>query len=229
MVVSVDEMVYLALSSGAQCRSEESNQIEFPAPAGSNLNEESLMTATASSMLSLGTVLPDFSLPNAVDQCTVSTRDLNGPKGVLVMFICNHCPFVIHIRDKLVEVSHKAIEQGFSVVAINANSERTHPQDGPAAMKQLATAEEWRFPFLFDESQAVARSFGAACTPDIFLFDAQRRLAYRGQFDEARPNKPTPVTGRDLTAAIEALASGKVPDGNQVPSIGCNIKWHPEG
>jgi peroxiredoxin len=178
-------------------------------------------------MLPLGTRLPDFTLTNAVDGKPVSSASLNGAKGVLVMFICNHCPFVIHIRSKLLEVAHHAVEQGFSVVAINSNSQKTHPQDGPANMKSLAEKEQWRFPFLFDESQAVAKAFRAACTPDLFLFDGRQQLAYRGQFDDARPSLPTAVTGRDLSAAIAALAAGKAPAEAQTPSIGCNIKWHP--
>ena len=185
------------------------------------------MASTPSTMLALGTPLPAFSLPNAVDGQQLSSKDLAGSRGVLVMFICNHCPYVIHIRARLLDVAHRALAEGFDVVAINANSQQTHPQDGPAQMKQLALAEQWRFPFLFDETQAVARAFAAACTPDLFLFDAQRRLAYRGQFDDARPSKPTPVTGRDLQAALEAVREGRSPSEAQVPSIGCNIKWHP--
>ncbi len=186
------------------------------------------MAATPSTMLPLGTQLPDFTLTNAVDGQPVSAKDLKRGKGTLVMFICNHCPFVIHIRPKLVELSNRAVEHGLSVVAINANSQQTHPQDGPPHMKQLATVEKWRFPFLFDETQAVAKAFAAACTPDLFLFDAKGALVYRGQFDAARPSKPDPVTGKDLSEAIDAVLAGSVPSGVQVPSIGCNIKWHPQ-
>ena len=183
------------------------------------------MAETPSTMNPLGTLLPEFTLPNCVDGRSVSSRELTGPKGALVMFICNHCPYVIHIRPKLIQVAHQALEQGLGVVAINANSQQSHPQDGPQHMKQLATSEKWRFPFLFDETQDVARAFKAACTPDLFLFDGRRRLAYRGQFDGARPGKPTPVTGKDLSAAIEALRAGETPGADQLPSIGCNIKW----
>ncbi len=185
------------------------------------------MSATESTMLPLGSALPAFTLPNAIDGRPVSSAELTGPKGVLVMFICNHCPYVIHIRRQLLEVAHHALDAGFSVAAINANSEKTHPQDGPEKMRELATAEHWQFPFLFDPTQEVARAFHAACTPDLFLFDAQHRLAYRGQFDDARPSKPTPVTGKDLKAALDALAAGQAPSQAQIPSIGCNIKWHP--
>jgi peroxiredoxin len=128
------------------------------------------MAATESTMLPLGTPLPDFMLPNAVDGSTVSSVSLRGGKGTLVMFICNHCPYVVHIRAKLVEVAHQALDQGFKVVAINSNSRKTHPQDGPQNMKALASQEGWRFPFLFDETQGVAKAFKAACTPDLFLF-----------------------------------------------------------
>jgi thiol-disulfide isomerase/thioredoxin len=185
------------------------------------------MAATESRMLALGTALPAFTLPDVAFARKVSSDALQGARGVLVMFICNHCPYVIHIRPKLVEVAHRALDAGFAVVAINSNSVLTHPQDGPGPMRQLATSEGWRFPFCFDETQAVAHAFGAACTPDLFLFDAARRLAYRGQFDDARPGKPVPVTGRDLQAALDAVAAGAAPGEKQVPSIGCNIKWHP--
>ncbi len=183
------------------------------------------MAATPSTMLPLGTSLPDFTLTNAVDGRPVGAKDLRRGKGTLVMFICNHCPFVIHIRAKLVEVAHRAIDGGLSVVAINANSTQTHPQDGPQHMKQLATVEKWRFPFLFDETQDVAKAFSAACTPDLFLFDGTGALVYRGQFDSSRPSKADPVTGQDLQAAIDAVLGGTTPSGAQVPSIGCNIKW----
>jgi hypothetical protein len=186
------------------------------------------MSATPSTMLPLGTTLPAFTLNNAVDGAPVSSGSLAGKRGTLVMFICNHCPFVIHIRSKLIEVAHRALEQAIAVVAINANSEQTHPQDGPANMKQLAQSEGWRFPFLFDQTQSVARAFSAACTPDLFLFDGNQRLVYRGQFDDARPSKPAPVTGKDLQAAIDAIVKGGTPSAEQIPSIGCNIKWHPQ-
>ena len=165
------------------------------------------MSATPSTMLPLGSALPSFELPNATDGRSISSAELGGARGVLVMFICNHCPYVVHIRNKLVELAHHALDEGFSVVAINANSQQTHPQDGPANMKQLATQEHWRFPFLFDDSQDVARAFHAACTPDLFLFDGARRLVYRGQFDDARPKSATPVTGKDLGAAIQAVVT----------------------
>ena len=180
-------------------------------------------------MLPLGTPLPSFKLTNVSDGKPVGPDDLKGRAGVLVMFICNHCPYVIHIRSELVKVAHEAIHQGISVVAVNSNSIKSHPQDGPAHMKELAAKEQWRFPFLYDETQDVARAFHAACTPDLYLFDASRKLVYRGQFDDSRPKNDKPVTGRDLRDAIAAVAKGQAPTTEQKASIGCNIKWHPEG
>lgn len=185
------------------------------------------MAATSSTMLPLGTPLPAFTLLDVVSGAPLASTALTGPRGVLVAFVCNHCPYVIHVRSALVALAHRALEQGFSVAAINSNSIQTHPQDGPGPMQQLASQEGWRFPFLYDETQAVARAFQAACTPDFFLFDAARRLAYRGQFDESRPKRDTPVTGASLRAALDAVAAGHAPAAQQLASIGCNIKWHP--
>jgi len=174
-------------------------------------------------MLALGTKLPEFSLVDAVTGNLVSASDIEN--GILVMFICNHCPFVIHIRSELVKVANEALNAGVTVVAINSNSIESHPQDGPKHMKELALAEGWRFPFLFDDTQRVAKSFTAACTPDIFLFDAHQELAYRGQFDDSRPSNGKPVTGADLRAAVAAVVAKKPVSQAQEPSIGCNIKW----
>jgi peroxiredoxin len=177
-------------------------------------------------MLPLGSPRPQTRLPNTVDDSTVDLDTLAaGKRGSLVMFICNHCPYVVHVRAELVKLAHEAVERGFAVVAINSNSVASHPQDGPVHMAKLARDEGWRFPFLFDDSQEVARAYHAACTPDLFLFDAQGKLAYRGQLDDSRPGNGKPVTGRDLRAAIEAVAEGKAPSAEQKPSIGCNIKW----
>jgi len=186
------------------------------------------MAATPSSMLPLGTPLPDFTLTNAVDGTSVRSVDAAAQaKGLLVMFICNHCPYVIHIRKELLKVAHQALDAGFKVLAINSNSVRTHPADGPEHMATLARGEGWRFPFLFDETQAVAKAFRAACTPDFFLFDAKGQLAYRGQFDDSRPGNSVPVTGSHLRQALDALSQGRLPSPEQKASIGCNIKWHP--
>jgi peroxiredoxin len=186
------------------------------------------MAETPSTMLPLGTPLPAFRLADAVTGRPVDGAELaRGKKGLLVAFICNHCPYVKHIRSELVRAAHEALDQGLAVVAVNSNDEASYPQDGPAAMKQLATAERWRFPFLFDETQEVARAFRAACTPDLFVFDAALRLAYRGQFDDSRPSLTRPVTGASLRAALAAVAGGEPPSPEQRPSVGCNIKWKP--
>lgn len=176
-------------------------------------------------MLALGTKVPEFSLTDTVSGKIVSNADLRGKPGALVAFICNHCPYVVHIRHEFAKVAHEALDSGLGVVAINSNDVESHPEDGPARMKQLATSEGWRFAYLFDESQDVARAFDAACTPDIFLFDAEGQLVYRGQFDDSRPSNGKPVTGADLRAAIAAVIAGKPVSTQQKPSIGCNIKW----
>ncbi len=184
------------------------------------------MAETPSAMLPLGTPLPALRLTDAVTGKVVDAAELGrGKKGLLVAFICNHCPYVKHIRSELVRVSHEALDQGFAVVAVNSNDEEAYPQDGPAAMKELAAGERWRFPFVFDATQDVARAFRAACTPDLFLFDSGHRLAYRGQFDDSRPSLPRKVDGATLRAAIAAVAAGKAPNPDQRPSVGCNIKW----
>ena len=183
------------------------------------------MSATPSTMLALGTKLPEFSLVNAATGDLVSASDIKIQNGVLVLFICNHCPFVINIRKELVKVANEALSAGVAVIAINSNSIESHPQDGPTHMKELAVSEGWRFPFLFDDTQQVAKAFTAACTPDIFLFDANQGLVYRGQFDDSRPSNGKPVTGADLRAAIAAVVAKKSVSQDQKPSIGCNIKW----
>ncbi len=186
------------------------------------------MAETPSTMLPLGTPMPSLRLIDAVTNRVIDAgEEARGKKGMLVAFICNHCPFVKHIRRELVRVAHDALDQGFAVVAVNSNDEKAFPQDGPSAMRELAQEERWRFPFLFDEKQAVAKAFRAACTPDLYLFDGQLQLAYRGQFDESRPSNGKPVTGASLSAAIEAVAAGRAPAAEQKPSVGCNIKWKP--
>jgi thiol-disulfide isomerase/thioredoxin len=182
--------------------------------------------ATPSSMLPLGTALPPIRLKDVVSGSLVDVNALaKGKRGTVVMFICNHCPYVVHVQRVLGRVANDAVDKGLTVVAINSNDVTTYPQDGPEAMARLAKAESWKFPFLFDESQAVARSFDAQCTPDLYVFDAHGKLAYRGQFDDSRPSNGKPVTGRDLSAAIEAIHTGRAPAADQVPSVGCNIKW----
>ena len=184
------------------------------------------MAETRSSMLPLGTSLPAIVLPNAVDGRPVDVRALaEGKVGTLVMFFCNHCPFVLHIRHEVVVVAHEALDLGLAVVAINSNDIHTYPQDGPGPMARLAREEGWRFPFLFDEAQTIARELHAECTPEFYVFDAARQLAYRGQFDDSRPSNGKPVTGRDLRAAVKAVAEGRQPSPDQKPAVGCGIKW----
>jgi hypothetical protein len=182
--------------------------------------------AETSSMLQLGTPWPTIRLKNAVDGALVDVAmSAAGKRGALVMFICNHCPFVVHIRRELVAVAHEAIDRGLAVFAINSNDSDAYPQDGPDAMATLARAEKWRFPFLFDPTQEVARLMRAQCTPDLYLYDSEGKLAYRGQFDDSRPSNGKPVTGRDLRGAIDAVAAGMAPSTEQKPSVGCSIKW----
>lgn len=186
------------------------------------------MAAVPSTMLPLGTKLPDFELVNAVDDRTVSARDAMGSRGLLVMFICNHCPYVRHVLPELGRIAADYQPRGIGVVAINSNDVTAYPQDGPPEMKALAQREGWTFPFLFDETQEVARAFQAACTPDFYLFDADGKLVYRGQLDDSRPNSLVPVTGKDLRAAMDALLEGRPIPGDQKPSLGCSIKWRSE-
>lgn len=178
-------------------------------------------------MLALGTSMPRFSLADAVSGRTVKSDSCAGDKATLVMFICNHCPFVIHVLDELTKLCGELPAKGVGVVAINANDVENYPQDGPEEMKKLAASEGWVFPFLFDAGQNVAKEFNAACTPDFFLFDSELKLAYRGQLDDSRPGSSVPVTGEDLRGAIEAVVAGRPAPAKQKPSIGCNIKWKP--
>lgn len=182
------------------------------------------MVRTPSTMLPLGTVAPDFSLPN-VDGRIMSLADAAGPRGTIVMFICNHCPFVKHVADQLAALGRDCLGQGVGVVAISANDVSLHPADSPEQMVREAEDRGYVFPYLYDETQEVAKEYHAACTPDFYLFDANRRLVYRGQFDASRPGNEIPVTGGDLRAAITALLAGAPPVADQIPSLGCNIKW----
>lgn len=183
------------------------------------------MAATPSTMMPLGTIAPDFSLPDTISGKTLSLSELRGKNATLVMFICNHCPYVLHINDELVRIAKEYEPKGVSLVAINSNDVVNYPQDRPELMKELAENVGYTFPYLYDESQNVARAYGAACTPDPFLFDADLKCIYRGQLDESRPNNDIPVTGKDLRNALNALLAGEPVSENQVPSIGCNIKW----
>ena len=184
------------------------------------------MVKTASTMLPLGTQAPDFSLPN-VDGRTVSLADFSGAPALLVMFICNHCPFVKHVADELARLATDYRARGAASVGNNANEAENFPADSPEKMKEEAAARGYSFPYLYDERQAVAQAYHAACTPDFFLFDGSRRLVYRGQLDDSRPNSGIPVTGRDLRAALDAVLDGKPVAEAQRASLGCNIKWKP--
>lgn len=182
------------------------------------------MALTASTMLPLGTIAPDFSLPDTEGR-TVSLADYAGSKAYLVMFICNHCPYVKHVAAELTRLGRDYMPRGVAVLAINANDPLKYPDDSPANMKKEKRAQGYPFPYLFDESQEVARAYAAACTPDFFVFDAAKKLVYRGQLDDSRPNSGQPVTGKDLRAALDAVLAGKPVSKEQRPSAGCNIKW----
>ncbi len=183
-----------------------------------------LMVRTPSTMLPLGTKAPDFSLIN-VDGRTVSLESVQGTPALLVMFICNHCPFVIHVADELARLGNEYQQRGVSVVAINSNDVTAHPADSPERMVAEAEDRGYHFPYLFDEAQAVAKLYRAACTPDFYVFDGEQRLVYRGQMDDSRPESGIPVTGKDLRAALDAVLAGTPVADEQRPSLGCNIKW----
>ncbi len=182
------------------------------------------MARTPSTMVPLGTPAPDFALPDP-DGRVHRRDDFRAAPGLLVMFICNHCPFVKHLRDGLSAFAREYVERGLAVVAINANDADAYPDDAPPAMKREAELAGYVFPYLYDATQVVARAYDAACTPDFFLFDGARRLVYRGQFDASRPGNAVPVTGADLRAACDAVLRGEAPSPEQTPSLGCNIKW----
>jgi len=183
------------------------------------------MALTESTMLGLGTVAPDFALTDAVSGKVVRRDDYRNGKGLLVMFICTHCPYVKHIEAELARFGADYAESSIAVIAIGSNDAATHPADGPDGLKQQAATMGFRFPYLYDETQEVAKAYEAACTPDFFLFDGDFRLAYRGQFDASRPGSGIPVTGADLRAAMDAVLAGKEVPAEQRASIGCNIKW----
>ncbi|MFC6633066.1 thioredoxin family protein [Microbulbifer taiwanensis] len=181
------------------------------------------MALTPSSMAPLGSPMPSFSLPDPAGNLHDSNDLPEQP--ILIAFICNHCPFVKHMAPALSEFARQYGEAGLTIIAINSNDFENYPEDSPEKMQEEIAARGYIFPYLVDESQEVARAFGAACTPDFFLFDEHRKLAYRGQFDSSRPGNNEPVNGRDLRAAVDAVLAGGKPGGEQLPSIGCNIKW----
>jgi peroxiredoxin len=182
------------------------------------------MALTPSTMLPLGTTAPDFQLPDTNGKI-VSLADFKNAPALLVIFMCNHCPYVIHIRAGLVQLARDYTPRGVGIVGISSNDAKNYPADSPAKMKDEVKTAGYIFPYLYDETQAIAKNYRAACTPDIFLFDKNQRLVYRGQFDASRPNNGIPVTGTDLRAALDALLAGKSVAEKQIPSIGCNIKW----
>jgi peroxiredoxin len=185
------------------------------------------MVKTASTMLPLGTHAPEFSLIDVTTGDQVALKNLRGRRGLLVIFLCNHCPFVVHLRSALAAFTAEYLDQGLAIVGISSNDVEAYPQDGPEKMKHEQAAAGYRFPYLFDADQSVARAYHAACTPDFFLFDADLRLVYRGQFDDSRPGNGVPITGADLRAACDAVLAGRPVLADQKPSIGCNIKWKP--
>ncbi len=183
------------------------------------------MAATPSTMMPLGTIAPDFNLPDTVSGKNISLSKVKGEKATLVMFICNHCPYVLHVNDELVRIAREYQPKGVGIVAISSNDVENYPQDGPELMKEQAEKVGYTFPYLYDETQEVAKAYNAACTPDLFLFDENLKCVYRGQLDDSRPKNDKPVTGKDLRTALEAVLNGRKVSENQIPSIGCNIKW----
>ncbi len=184
------------------------------------------MAATESVMMPLGTKAPDFNLPDTISGSNYSLQNLKGEKGTVVMFICNHCPYVLHIKRQLIDIAQKYSQSGISFIAISANDIKNYPQDAPDKMQQLM--EEWGNPFaayLYDESQDIAKAYQAACTPDFFVFDSDLKCIYRGRMDASTPKNNEPLTGNDLRNALDNLLMGRSVDSKQIPSIGCNIKW----
>jgi peroxiredoxin len=182
------------------------------------------MSLTPSTMLPLGTVAPDFKLPDTNGR-TAALADFKDQPALLVVFMCNHCPYVKHIRAGLAQLARDYLPRGAAILGINANDAANYPEDSPVRMKEEVRAAGYLFPYLYDETQAVAKAYRAACTPDIYLFDKGRKLVYRGQFDDSRPGNGIPVTGEDLRAALDSVLAGKAVAPDQKPSLGCNIKW----
>ncbi|MEN8125453.1 MAG: thioredoxin family protein [Bacteroidota bacterium] len=183
------------------------------------------MANTPSNMLALGTIAPDFTLHDTISDKNLNLQNLKGEKGTVIFFICNHCPFVIHINHELVKIANDFKDIGFSFIAISSNDVKNYPQDAPDLMKKVAEDYQYPFPYLYDESQEIARAYDAACTPDIFVFNEDLKLVYRGQIDDSRPNNGIPVTGKDIRNALQNLIEGIEISKDQKPSIGCNIKW----
>ncbi|SIQ37916.1 thioredoxin family protein [Maribacter ulvicola] len=183
------------------------------------------MARTESKMLALGTIAPEFSLLDTVSKKTMNLHTLSGTKGTVIMFICNHCPFVVHVNPEITKMAIEYQKEGIQFIAISSNDVENYPEDAPHFMRIKAKAENYTFPYLYDEDQSVAKKYDAACTPDFFLFNGDLKLVYRGQLDDSRPGNGLSLTGKDLRNAIENLLKGKEIDSDQKPSIGCNIKW----
>ncbi|MEO9894598.1 thioredoxin family protein [Aurantibacter sp.] len=183
------------------------------------------MSDTPSNMLPLGTIAPDFNLLNSISDKYQELQSLKGDKGTVIMFICNHCPFVIHVNPAIVPMAKTYQKKGIGFIAISSNDVEKYPQDAPHLMKQLALDQSYTFPYLYDETQEVAKAYNAACTPDFYLFDKNLKLVYRGQLDDSRPGNSLPLTGNDLRNAIEAILNKEKINQHQKPSIGCSIKW----
>lgn len=183
------------------------------------------MAQTPSNMLPLNRLAPSFSLLDTISDKKLKLNELKGEKATVIMFICNHCPFVVHINKQLVQLAEEYISKGIGFVAISSNDVVNYPQDGPDKMKLHAIENKYPFPYLYDESQEVAKAYDAACTPDLYVFDSELKLKYRGQLDDSRPNNGIPVTGKDLRHALDCILENKENENIQKPSIGCGIKW----
>lgn len=183
------------------------------------------MAQTASTMLPLGTVVPDFKLFDTNSGSSYSYDEIKGEKGTLIFFICNHCPFVHHVMEELIKIANDYRVQGIGFIAISSNDVEKYPQDGPKLMTEFAFQNNFEFPYLYDKTQEVAKSFNASCTPDFFLFDSLNKLVYRGQLDDSRPGNGIPLSGSDLRGAIDGLLYNRIINSVQKPSIGCSIKW----
>lgn len=183
------------------------------------------MAKTPSNMVDLGSKAPSFQLPNVVNGDQITLESLQSDKATIIMFICNHCPFVIHVEDQLVNLANDYIAKGFKFVAISSNDVENYPDDSPDKMKERAASKGYPFPYLYDESQEVAKAYHAACTPDFFVYNKDLALVYRGQLDDSRPGNAEPVSGKDLRAALDYIDRGEAVPSDQKPSLGCNIKW----
>jgi len=183
------------------------------------------MALTASNEFGTGVTAPDFTLLNTVNSNLLSLSGAKGEKGTVLMFICNHCPFVIHVNTTLVEIANEYQAKGINFIAISSNEIENYPQDGPELMQQVAREQNYPFPYLFDETQAIAKAYNAACTPDFYVFDANLKAVYHGQLDDSRPGNGKPVTGQDIRNAMDNLLENKAVVENQKPSVGCGIKW----